>query len=95
MTDPKFNFKKPDHNLVVQILICIAVAVGPVLGFFVAMSSKLDSLETRQHEQFERLHDDLGTLEARLARDEQTIIGRLDNIDTRLRHVEQLSARQN
>lgn len=92
MTDPKYTFKKPDHNLVIQILTLLAIAVGPVFGFFIAMNAKINSMETRQHEQFDRIHSDLSTLEARLARDEQTIISRLDNIDERLRHVEQLSA---
>lgn len=93
MADQNNNIKSKRPDIIAQCLVLLVVVGVPLVSFFFTMGSKIESMQTRQYEQFERLHDDLDTLEDRLARDEQTIISRLNEIDERLRHVEQLSAR--
>ena len=94
MSDSQGNGKthrwRPE--LILQAFVLAICVGGPCLGFFTAMNTKLEAVSTRQEERFERLHADFRTLEARLARDETSLEGKLDTIDTRLRHVEQLTA---
>ena len=93
MTDEhtRLHVKRPD--LLVQGLTVLACVAGPCIGFFYGVGAKLESVETKQAEQFERLRDDFHTLERRLERDEEMLYEKLDGMDVRLRHVEQLTSR--